>query len=372
MSLLDRILDDIRRDGPMTVAAFMERALYDPAEGYYTSVAQRSGRDGDFYTSIDAGPLFGQLLAELVFRVWALERPSAFDLVEAGAGNGRLTRDILDALRSAHPETYRCLSVTLVERSAPARAAQAAQLADHPSLEIASAEHLPEEVHGVVVANELLDAFPVHRVMARAGDVKEIYVGEEAGALRLRLGPPSDAGLDAYFARLGITLPEGAIADVSPAAVAWAGDAARRLTSGALLFIDYGHEAAELFSDRHLEGTLASYSRHQVDPPFPSRHPAWLLEPGRRDITAHVDFTSVSRAAGAEGARQQCLVDQTRLLLGLGLAERFAGASGPALADIKWRLAAKTIVGPQGLGASHRALLLAKGAADGARLLGEP
>ena len=162
------------------------------------------------------------------------------------------------------------------------------------------------------------------------------------------------------------------MADVSPAAVAWTGDAARRLVRGAMLLIDYGHEASTLFAGHLLGGTLASYARHRLDPSRARedspRHPAWLEEPGQRDLTAHVDFTSVARVAEREGARREWLVDQTRLLLGLGLAERFAAVRGSGVADVRWRLAAKTLVGPQGLGESHKALLFTKGL-SGAGLL---
>ena len=376
MSLTDRLLDDIRRSGPLTVAAFMERALYDPRDGYYTSSAQRSGRDGDFYTSVDAGPLFGQLLAELVFRLWALERPATFDLVEAGAGNGRLTRDILDALGTEHPECHACLRVTLVERSVPAREQHAAQLAAHRDCMLRSVPELPTAFDGLLVANELLDAMPAHRVTMTSAGLREVYVGERSGQLGLEVGPLSDPELEAYFVRAGVVLPPGAVADVSPAAVAWAATAARSLTRGALLLVDYGYPAAELFSAHHPDGTLVSYARHRVDAPGAgadtSRRPAWLLSPGERDLTTHVDFTSVARAAEGHGARQQCLLDQTRFLLGLGLVERFATAGGSGVGDVRWRLAAKSLVGPQGLGGSHKALLLTKGVPAGAALLQQP
>ena len=349
----------------MTVAAFMERALYDPDGGYYTGAGQRSGRDGDFYTSVDAGPLFGQLLAELIARVWARHREANFDLVEAGAGNGRLMGDVLDALRTSHAECHASLRVRLVERSAVARQAHDALAARHDPLPVHSSPDLPERFDGLLFANELLDAMPAHRLVQTDRGLREAYVREDAGRLALGLGPVSSPALASYVGEVGVELPAGATVDVSPAAVAWVGDAARRLGRGAMLLIDYGHEARTLFAGHLLGGTLASYARHRLDPSRARenspRHPAWLEEPGQRDLTAHVDFTSVARAAEREGARREWLVDQTRLLLGLGLAGRFATASGSGVADVRWRLAAKTLVGPQGLGESHKALLLTKG-----------
>src|SRR3982751_2929114 len=121
----------IRERGPLTVAAFMDLALYDPECGYYARAAQRSGRAGDFFTSVDVGPLFGELLAAQMAEMFGiLESGPAFDLVEAGAGNGRLSADILRAVRDNHPELYSALRLHLVETSATARGAQRATLGD--------------------------------------------------------------------------------------------------------------------------------------------------------------------------------------------------------------------------------------------------
>ena len=131
MSLLDRIISDIRLRGPLSVAEFMELALYDPERGYYAGAAQRSGRHGDFFTSVDVGPLFGEAIAAQLVEMWDVLRlrgAESFDLVEAGAGNGRLARDVMDAAAAHSPEFYRHIRLTLVERSAAARAAQPASL----------------------------------------------------------------------------------------------------------------------------------------------------------------------------------------------------------------------------------------------------
>jgi SAM-dependent MidA family methyltransferase len=368
MSLLDRLLADIRARGPLTVAEFMERALYDPADGYYATAAQRSGRAGDFYTSVDVGPLFGELLAEFVARRWQAWRSAAregepFALVEAGAGNGRLARDLLDALATDHPACYAAARLHLVERSAAARAQHVTTLGPHAARLASSGPGLPAGASGVLIANELLDAFPAHRVRMTPGGLREVLVGERDGHLALVDGPPASPALGAYFEALGLSLREGAIADISPAAVDWVRDAAASLARGAMLLIDYGHEAAELFAGHHAGGTLVSFSRHQLDPTpsgaAPDR-PAWLEAPGTRDLTTHVDFTSVTRAAERGGWRRESLQEQSRLLIGLGLGDRLVHSTGPSTADLKRRLAAKALALPAGLGASHRALVLVK------------
>lgn len=369
MDLHDRLLAEIRAAGPMTVAAFMERALYDPEAGYYATAAQRSGRAGDFYTSVDVGPLFGELLAEFTARRWSAWRreaspDEAFALVEAGAGNGRLMRDLLDALARDHPACHAAVRVHLVERSAAACARHAEVLGPHLPRLASSGTDLPRAPVGVLLANELLDAFPAHRVRVAPEGLREVFVGERDGALALVEGPPSSASLSAYFERLGLDLPRGAVADISPAAIAWVGDATRRLARGTMLFIDYGHEARELFSGHHLAGTLASYARHQIDAPGASTgaadRPAWLHAPGTRDLTTHVDFTSVTQAAAAGGWSREALVDQSRLLIDLGLGDRLASCTGSHPREIARRLAAKSLALPLGLGGSHRALVLVR------------
>jgi SAM-dependent MidA family methyltransferase len=366
MSLSQRLVERIRAEGPITVADFMETALYDLAEGYYTSAAQRSGRDGDFATSVDAGPLFGELLAELVARVYAAWRTvstaEVFDIVEAGAGNGRLMRALLDEFERLCPEGYTVARAHLVEQSDAARAEHRARLGSHATRASSSAT-MPDGFEGILFANELLDAFPVHRLVRRGGGWHEVLVDAGTDGLCLAERPLGPGALARYVAALGLQLPPGAVIDVSPAAASWVRDAVRRARRGLLVFIDYGHDARELFAGHHLEGTLSTYTGHLLDPPArePRRRPAWLERPGERDLTAHVDFTSVTSAAEDEGWTRAGLVDQMHLLIGLGLQRRLVSSSGSSRSDLARRLAAKTLASPDGLGATHRALLLARG-----------
>jgi SAM-dependent MidA family methyltransferase len=125
------------------------------------------------------------------------------------------------------------------------------------------------------------------------------------------------------------------------------------------VLIDYGHEAGELYSPRHAGGTLRSFRRHMMDDG--AAGPAWLQDPGERDITSHVDFTSVRRTAEDEGCETLGLLDQTYFLLGLGLADRLSHAGPDARQGLKRRLAAKTLMLPGGLGSTHKVLILGKG-----------
>ncbi len=351
VSPLETILRRVRERGPITVAEFMEVALYDPAGGYYSQAAQRSGRAGDFFTSVDVGPLFGALIAVQLDEMWRRLGLGPFDLVEAGAGNGRLTRDILDAAARDFPDFYASLAVTLVERSGPARAAQRLTLGTHAGRLADSRVDLPSRVHGVILANELLDAFPVHVVAATQRGPREIHVTERNGRLVAVEGELS-APARAELARLEHPLPVGVRAELCPAAREWIGQAAAALTRGFLLLIDYGHEARELHSGMHASGTLVAYRAHTAGAV------GWLDEPGSNDLTAHVNLTAVRQAAEEAGLRTLGLVDQTYFLLALGLAERLD--TGDDRHAVSSRLAARTLIMPGGLGSTMKVMLFAR------------
>jgi SAM-dependent MidA family methyltransferase len=361
--LLSRILESIRADGPITVAAFVEIALYHDPLGYYSGEAQRSGRDGDFFTSVDLGPAFGELLAAQFAEMWRLlGEPDDFDLVEAAAGNGRLARDVLSSTAERHPGCYRAIRLHLVERSPRARRRQAEMLGAHAGKVASASERIPDRVHGVIYANELLDALPPHLAVMRAEGLREIYVAEdpsrEAGSLRTIEGPVSTPRIAEYLDRVGARLQPGWHAEVNLAAEDWVKDAARRLQRGFLLLIDYGHDASHLYSAAHASGTLTSYRRHASE----SREggPGWLREPGQRDITSHVDLTGVALAARQAGLDHLGTVDQTYFLLGLGLAERLLEDGGAGPDEVGRRLALKTLLLPGGIGSTHKAMVFSR------------
>ena len=375
----------IRERGPLTVAAFMDLALYDSELGYYARAAQRSGRAGDFFTSVDVGPLFGELLEIQLAEMHRLLQTSdfelpTFDLVEAGAGNGRLSADILRAARRRDPAFYEAIRLHLVEASAEARRAHAGTLGDVADRLGSSGPVLPDSFEGVLIANELLDALPVHQVVMRDEGLREVYVDAARGsqprhrgpeppppgyggppkhreggraALQLIEGPLSTPALAEYLDRLGVTLEPGWHVEINLRAVDWIRDAARRLRRGFIILIDYGHDARELYSATHSAGTLTTFVKHRSGGPEGSQDtPAWLQQPGDQDLTAHVDFTSVRAAAEAEGLTMIGFLDQTYFLLGL--------VEGLELSDVRARLALKTLVMPGGIGSTHKVLILGR------------
>ncbi len=369
------LVDRIRRSGPITVAEYMDVALYAPGAGYYARAAQRSGRAGDFVTSVDVGPLFGELLSVQIAGLFHQLAPGGgagpgdFDLVEAGAGNGRLSRDILDALARRDPALYDTIRLHLVERSAAARAAQLDALGPHADKLISSSPDLPETRAGVLVANELLDAFPVHLVVMTPTGLGEIYVDVDGDGLVERLGPPSTLRLARYFEDLGITLHPGATVDVNLAAIDWIHDASRRLARGFVILIDYGYEARTMYAEPNAVTTLTAFARHMADPPpAPGTRstPSWLVAPGTRDLTSHVDFTTLRREASHAGLATLVVSSQSRFLL--DLVERSGLVADLERPDrLRDRLALKSLLVPGGLGSSHSVLVFGKNVAGAMR-----
>jgi SAM-dependent MidA family methyltransferase len=354
----------------MTVAAFMDLALYHPRFGYYARSAQRSGRAGDFFTSVDVGPLFGELLewqlAEMATLLDAGGGTSgAVDIVEAGAGNGRLAADILRAARQRDPAFYRSIRLHLVEASSAARAAQPATLEDMAERLASSAATLPDSIEGVLLANELIDALPTHQVVMHKGGLREVYVQADPARASLVTfeDAPSTPALADYLTRVGAVLEPGWRVEVNLAALEWIRSVAVRMQRGFVVIIDYGHPARELYSMSHASGTLTTFSRHVQDgtPPQP-----WLQQPGEQDITAHVDFTSLQTAAEQAGLTTIGFLDQTYFLLGIytGGERTSATAPGALGQDPRSPVAAsgalKTLILPGGLGSTHKVLVLGK------------
>jgi SAM-dependent MidA family methyltransferase len=343
------------------VADFMSLALYDPRFGYYARAAQRSGRAGDFFTSVDVGSIFGRLLgvqiAEMLTRLRdSSDTNAAFDLVECGAGNGRLTADVLRCLRTEAPDLYDRTRVHLIEASATARLAQSAVLGELTDRLATSSGALPQSFRGVVYANELVDALPTHQVVMREAGLREVYVAAFENRLVLIEDTPSSPELEAYLERLAVDLEPGWTAEISLMATAWMRDVSRRLERGFAIVIDYGHPAAELYSASHSAGTLTSFSRHTATG-ADSAQPAWLLNPGEQDLTAHVDFTNLQQTAVAEGMDVLAFLDQTYFLLGLSNLDDPAGRGELSLRE---RLALKTLLLPGGLGSTMKVLILGK------------
>jgi SAM-dependent MidA family methyltransferase len=358
-TLLAQILvERIRQHGPISFAEYMRECLYHPELGYYSRAT--ASRLADFYTNADVHPVFGRLLARQLAEMWALvDQPQPFWVVEAGAGTGRLARHVLDFAACELREFYTALQYVAVESSPARRAAQAASLGPHAQGGRAvSAAELPEQVPvGCVFSNELLDALPVHRVTREQGKLCEIYVGLGGDEFCERAGPLSTAALGEYFAVQDVELQEGQQVEAGLAACDWIAEAGRRLGRGFVLTVDYGHEAAELYDERHLRGTLLAYQRHRAGEDF-------FRAPGEQDLTAHVNFTALDLWGRRSGLERTGRASQGEFLLALGRANEFADLyeDGQDEADrIRARLLLKNLIYPEGMGEIFQVFVQHKG-----------
>lgn len=357
------IISRIREEGPVSFAQFMAWCLYHPAYGYYTSGEAKIGREGDYYTGPCVNPLFGGTIARQLCQMSAILGGETFTVLEMGGGMGFLCEDILTWAKKNAPEFYGRLIYCIVEPAPRFFREQQERLsgeAEKKKVFWLSPETIAGGgffLEGCILSNELIDAFPVHRVICDGGELKEIHVGEEEGRFVEVREKPSDSRIGAYFADLGIALSEGQKAEVNLQALEWLEDVDRCLRRGFILTIDYGCLAEELYDSCRRDGTLRCYFHHQVSDSHYERV-------GRQDMTAHVNFTSLIRKGEDLGIRFTGLVPQYRFLIALGLLEEIAVAQKElsAVEALKLRLSLKHLIEPErGMGEIFKVLIQHKG-----------
>jgi SAM-dependent MidA family methyltransferase len=359
--LARKLAERIATRGPIPFSEYMEVCLYDAEHGYY-SHPERTGF-ADYYTSVDVHPIFGRLIARQLVEMWRLmERPASFWVVESGAGVGRLAAHILDFVAARLPEFYDALRYAAVERSAARRAAHARMLAPHVTVgRVDSRAGLPATIPaGCLLSNEMFDALPLHRVVCQRGNLREIYAGLRGDKFADVTGELSDPRIAEYFDRQCIALREGQQAEAGIAACDWIADAGRRLEKGFVLAVDYGYEAGELYSERRMRGTLLAYRNHRVSEDF-------YAEPGEQDLTAHANFTAITRWGGDASLIRVGLVPQSRFLLALGRENQFADLYDDGQSEterIRAQMQLSSLIHPEGMGETFQVLVLRKGVAD--------
>lgn len=344
--LAARLIALIRASGPMTVADYMAACLSDPEHGYYMA-REPFGRGGDFVTSPEVSQMFGELIGLWAVATWqAMGSPPRFVLAELGPGRGSLMADLLRAAR-LRPAFLAAAEVHLVETSPRLRRAQEAALAGHDVTWHQAVGELPTGPL-IAVANEFFDALPIRQFVRTRDGWAERMVGiDETDRLVFGLRPaaepaPRDAGADQQAAGHRM----GAVLEVCPAATAAMSSLAARLAAhgGAMLAIDYGYEGPA-FGE-----TLQAVRGHRYDDP--------LAAPGEADLTAHVDFAALARAAAEAGAAPRPLIAQGEFLRRLGIAERAArlAAGKDQTARAAIAAAAQRLTAPDAMGGLFRVL----------------
>lgn len=335
----------------------MRLALYEPGLGYYASSAERPTRQGDFLTAPELHPIYGHTLARRLHEMWQrLGGPADFTLREYGAGSGALVIALLDGLeRLASPLAQRlryqpldlpAQTSLITQRLAACGYGAVVQPAIGPLV-------------GCVLANEFVDALPVHRVEARGGRLHELYVDWSGGALVERVGEPSSAALADWFRQAGVELADGQRAEVNLALFDWLAEVSANLERGYLLVIDYGAEPAELYGTRRRLGTLRAFRDQHVSANV-------LAGVGRQDLTAHVDLAALRRAAQQAGLALVGQDSQANFLLGAGLEDALSDEReglGDSWAELlTLRSSVARLLDPRALG-GYAVVLLGRGVA---------
>ncbi len=346
--------------GVISFARYMELALYAPGLGYYSAGARKFGAAGDFITAPELSPLFARCLARQCEQV--LRALGRADVLEVGAGSGVLVAEMLNALAQLGclPEHY-----FILERSADLRERQQALLRERVPqwLErVVWLERLPAApFRGVVLANELLDALPVHLFTIADDGPRELCVGvgdgDGDGALTWRTAPLSDPGLQTRLAAIRRTLGEDALplgytSEINLAAEAWLGSVAEVLAAGVILLIDYGFPRHEYYHSQRASGTLMCHYRHRA-------HGDPLFLPGLQDITAHVDFTALAEAALDNELSVAGYTTQGAFLLASGITEQLAAAGEKEQLQLAQHVKKLTL--PHEMGELFKVLALTRG-----------
>jgi len=334
--------------GAIPFVRFMELALYAPGLGYYSAGAHKLGAEGDFVTAPEIAPLFSRTLGRAILPL--LEALPGADLLEVGAGSGRMAADLLAELEALG----RRPRYAILERSAELRQRQQAALAAFAE-RVTWLDDLPAAFTGIVLANELLDAMPVHRLLREGGEWHEAWVAREADRFVWRRGPLTDPRLGERMAAIEAAvgaLPEPYLTEVNLAAEDWIATLGERLARGAVLLVDYGHPRRAYYHPQRAMGTLGChYRHHHHDDPF--------RFPGLQDITAHVDFTAIADAALGAGLKVAGFTTQAHFLLGSGLPD-LAGFSEDPRKQLETANQIRRLTLPQEMGETFKVMLLTK------------
>jgi SAM-dependent MidA family methyltransferase len=360
-ALADKLRERIAREGPITFYEWMRAALYDEREGYYRRSSLRWGRKGDYRTSPERSVLFARTFARyFAFLYDELGGPRELVVIESGGGTGEFARRVLETLERDRPDVFAALLYIFEESGEDSRTAAAealAAFADRIKL-CAALDEGTRFAWGIAFANELLDAFAVHRVVKRGDSLKEFYVDVDAGgafvSVERELSTPP---VIEYIERSSIGPAEGQIVEVNLEAERWIERARSMLVRGFVIAVDYGDTAANLYAAPfRREGTLRAFSRHNFVEDF-------LQRPGEVDLTTTVNWSQIVAAGERSGLRTVALERQDKFLLSAGLLEQLEREASIAESEAelaRLRLDAREMILPGGMGERFQVLVLEK------------
>jgi SAM-dependent MidA family methyltransferase len=330
---LANVIQQTIQDQPgsmITFREFMNLCLYQEPYGYYRRSAAKIGPEGDFYTSSSVGTIMGEMIAEYVMKIWESHYAKIlpFTIVEWGGGNGRLAVQLLDQLQHASPMLYKGMHYIMIESSSYHQKLQEETLHRHAGQVSWMTEEnwYTSKPHGtsIILANELLDAFAIHRIRRKHGQIEENWVGwdDQKGEFTEHWLPLQNEEVRTYvIEEMMDFLLEGQIAEVNLESKKWISRMANELDRGQLIVIDYGDVAEELYAEHRMLGTLMCYRKHQAhDNPYEYV--------GEQDITAHVNFTACMHSALLAGLKDIKLVTQRQFLIDQGILNKLQNTFG--------------------------------------------
>ncbi len=348
----------LNKGGSISFARFMELALYAPGLGYYVAGAQKFGRGGDFVTAAEISPLFSKCLArqcQQIIQYLCADGKALPEILEFGAGTGIMAADLLLELErlQALPSRYFILEISadLKERQQETFRAKIPHLLE----KITWLNELPSEAfEGVVLANEVMDAMPVHRFRINSQGIQEFYVGWKEGEFILQLGQPECSRLTQSVETLAIEFEnEGYDSEINLLLPGWIKSVAQCLKRGVVFLIDYGFPQREYYHPDRSTGTLMCHYRHRA-------HTDPLHLVGLQDITAHVDFTAIADAAIENDLQVAGFTSQAAFLLGCGLMDVAAGVQD-IYSQLKTSQQIQVLTSPNEMGELFKVMALTKG-----------
>jgi SAM-dependent MidA family methyltransferase len=362
-ALAERLRERIACQGPITFHDWMNVALYDPTGGYYCRGDRaRWGREGDYRTSPERSGLFAATFARYFAQLYAdLGHPTRWTILEAGAGDGHFALGVLQTLQSSFPQVFAATSYVIDEVSSPSRTLAEERL--RPFADRVQFKQLVEvEIDsGVVFSNELLDAFPVHRITSQAGRLQEFYVsvGKDGNFEWTLAAPGRDLlpRLNEYLAKQSIHLDEGQVVEVSLDTEDWLRKVADRMRTGYVVTVDYGATADDLYSPgADQRGTLRGFQGHQFVDDL-------LAQPGEHDLTTTVNWSFVRAAGMRMGLSVVEFERQDKFLLAAGFLEELELESRRSESDaarLRITTAAREMILPDGMAAHFQVLVQKK------------
>lgn len=358
--LAERLRARINSEGSISFHDWMQAALYDEREGYYCrSDRERWGRGGDYRTAPERSPLFAKTFANYFMKSYFdLGAPKSWSIIEVGAGAGDFARGVLHSLQSNHPNIFAATRYVIDEISTDALTQAKVKLAEFGDRvefrRLADAtEPLPS---AIIFSNELIDAFPVHRVIGRKGELRELRVGLGNSDEFIWVDGDLDKRVAEYCARIQLQLADEQVAEINLEANEFVARAAALLDRGLFITVDYGAERSELLKAPHrFGGSLRSFRQHQMVDNV-------LANPGQQDLTTTIDWTQIM-AAGERNSLETLRFQRLDHFLSEGLSDVFSemvtSIQEPVEA-LRLSTSAREMIMPDGMAASFQVLVQRK------------